>query len=534
LALVGAAVLMLVLTAQTTFYADTWEFLMNRRDPSVETLLQPHNEHLVAAPVLIEELLLRVFGMTSSTPEQVVLLAFVLAIAVLLYVYVKRRVGEWPALFAAVLVLFLGPAWEATLWPFEITFCGPLACGIGMLLALEREDRLGDAAACLLLILGLGFSGLGVPFLAAAAVAILLGPRQTWARRAYVVAVPVLLFAAWYVGWGHEAASNLSLRNVMVSPRYVADAVAVALGSLAGLGIDQQSGAAELIWGRALLVGLLAAVVAWKLRRPGFHRGLWPVAAAATANWALSAFNDGPGRDFTSSRYQLAGAVFLIMILANLFYGARLSRPAILAGAALTLLAVAVNLVTLRDGAKLLEREAVVTRADTAALEIARDRVPPDFQLDPTVAGTGVLVDVFAQPYFEAVDEYGSPAYSPDELARAPAPAGNRADIVLARALGLSTSTTPGAYRGAGGDCVEVSGGAGPPEIRLPGETTRIEVAPGPPASLALRRFASGEYPVQIESPPGDSVIELRIPPDRSARPWYLHVEARQPVRVCG
>lgn len=533
-ALAVAAVLILVLTAKTTFYGDTWNFLMARRDLSVDALLKPHNEHLVVVPVLIEQLLLRVFGMSSSTPEQVVLVAFLLAMAALLYVYVKRRVGEWPALFAAILVLFLGPAWEALLWPFEITFCGPLVCGIGMLLALEREDRLGDAIACLLLTLALGFSGLGVPFLLAAAVAVFLGPRDTWARRAYVFVVPALLFAAWYVGWGHEAVSHTSLRNVLASPRYVADALAVALGALVGLGSNPTGGVAEPVWGRALLVALVVGLVVWKLRRPGFHRGLWPIAAAASASWFLTAFNNSPGRDFTSSRYQLAGAVFLLMILANLFYGVRLGRRGILVGAVLTALAVGPNLVVLYDGAKVLEREAVTTRSDTAAIELARDTVADDFQLDPTVAGTGVLVDVFAGTYLEAVDEYGSPAYTPSELADAPAPAGFRADVVLSRALGLYLSTESGAYRGSGGDCVDVpGGGAGPPEVPLSAETTRIEVAPGPPASFSLRRFAAGEFPVQTEGAPGGSVSELQIPRDRSSRPWYLHVDAAQLVRVC-
>ena len=37
----------------------------------LDTLLQPHNEHLVLIPVLIEQLSLRLFGMTSALPEYV-------------------------------------------------------------------------------------------------------------------------------------------------------------------------------------------------------------------------------------------------------------------------------------------------------------------------------------------------------------------------------------------------------------------------------------------------------------------------------
>ena len=44
--LVSVAVL-LRLTRDLTFLQDTWDFLNNRRDPTVDSLLQPHNEHIV-------------------------------------------------------------------------------------------------------------------------------------------------------------------------------------------------------------------------------------------------------------------------------------------------------------------------------------------------------------------------------------------------------------------------------------------------------------------------------------------------------
>ncbi len=58
----------------------------------------------------------------------------------------RRRVGPWPALFAAVLLLFLGPAWEVLLWPFEIAFAGSVLFGVAMLLALDRGERRGDVS----------------------------------------------------------------------------------------------------------------------------------------------------------------------------------------------------------------------------------------------------------------------------------------------------------------------------------------------------------------------------------------------------
>jgi hypothetical protein len=536
--LLGAALLVgfamtLVLTREMTFFQDTWAFLINRRELTLDTLLTPHNEHIVVIPVLIEQLLLRVFGMSSALPEYILLGLFLAVTALLLYVYLRRRVGGWLALFAALLLLCLGPAWEVLLWPFEITFIGPILFGLAMLLALERGDRRGDVLACLFLVCAIGFSGLGICFIAAAVVAVAQGPRQTWLRRAYVFAIPLGLYALWWLGYGHDAESHLSLHNLLMSPVFVLDSVAVALASMLGLGA-QVGAAPDPSWGRALLVGLaiVLGLRQWRFR-PRLPATLWPVLAAALANWFLTAFNAFPGRDPTSSRYQYAGAVFILLILANLLEGVRPSRNALIAGAVVTACAIGPNLVILKDGRDVLDPQSVLTRADTAALDIARRTVPEGFQLSPEVAGTPSLVNIYAGAYLDAADEFGSPAYTPRELLTAPEEARKQADIVLSQALPLSTVTRLGAYSpGAGAGCVEVAGdGSG--EVRLSPGLNTIELAPGPHADFSLRRFAAGEYPVETEGADGGSVTLLRVPRDASRQPWFLQVDSVQPARVC-
>lgn len=533
-ALAGAVALYLALTWRFTFLQDTWDFLIHRRGFDADSFLKPHNEHIVVIPVAIEQLLIRVFGMTSAKPEFVLLAVALAVTAALLFVYARRRVGPWFALFAALLILFLGPAWELLLWPFEISLLGSVLFGLAMLLALERGDRSGDMLACLFLALSLGFSTLGIPFAVAALVAILQSPRERWRGRAYIFVVPVALFALWYLGWGHEAESHLSLRNVLTSPRFVLEAIAVGTGNLFGLGVNPVNNTIETLWGAILVVGIGALVAARRVRRPGFDPGLWPVAAAALTSWFLTAFNQMPGREPVSSRYQYASCVFIVLLLVNLLAKERFGRRAVVAGAVVTVLALGPNLVALKDGRDVLETQSVLTKADTAAIEIARRTVSPSFQLTPEVAGTTTLVDVSAGPYLEAVDQYGSPAYTPTELEAAPEEGRRAADVVLATALPIAVRTRPGAYRAArrGASCVTVSGGR-PGEVRLPNGRTGVEVAPGGEASLSLRRFAEGEYPVSIASLPGESTTVLRIPRDEATQPWYLHVEAPQQVRVC-
>ncbi|MEX2447409.1 MAG: hypothetical protein WD404_01535 [Solirubrobacterales bacterium] len=536
LAMAFSVALLVYLTREMTFIQDTWEFLMNRRQVTADSLLAPHNEHIVVIPVAIEQLLIRLFGMSDATPEYVLLAVALAATAWLLFLYVRRRLGAWPALFAAVLLLFLGPAWEVLLWPFELSFVGSVLFGLAMLLALDRDDRKGDLAACAFLLLSFGFSSVALPFAAAAAVDVVQKRRGRGLRRAYLVALPVVLYAFWYLGWGSDAETHVSLRNVLASPRFVLESAAIATGSVFGLGTNPFDNSTDPVWGRALLVALVAAFAYRQVRKPGFAVGFWPVAAAAAANWFLTAFNQIPGRDPTSSRYQYMGGVLVLLLLANLLQGVRFGRRALVVGAGVTVVAVSVNLVVLENGRDSLLRQSVLTQSDLAAIEIARGSVDPEFRLSPEVAGTTTLIDVQARKYLTAVDEYGSPAYSPEELGEAPDYGRRQADIVLSQALPLSTSTDRDAYDPGGGseNCVEFAPAAAPArEIRLAPGPTRIEVAPGPQAIFSLRRFATGEYPVPTEGAPGGSVTLLRVPPDRAPQPWRLQVEASQAVRVC-
>jgi hypothetical protein len=533
-ALLASAALLLALEHNLTFFQDTWAFLLRRRAFSADAFLEPHNEHIVVIPVAIEKLLIGVFGMSSAGPEQVAMTLTLLATALLLFVYVRRRIGSWPALFATALLLFLGPAWLVLLWPFEIGFVGSVLFGIATLLALERGDRDGDLAACLFLAISIGFSSLGVAFVAGAAVDVFQRRRSRGLGRAYVAAVPLLLYAVWWLGWGHTAESHLSLTNVLASPPYVLEGFASSLDSLFGVSTITVEGTGEPHWGRPILVALLV-LIGLRLARGGrLSSRLWPVAAAAGAYWVLAAFNYFPGREAHSSRYMYAGAAFILLLAADLLEGVRFGRTALAVGGVVTVTAIASNLVPLREGKRALEGQSVLTRSDLAAIEIARRTVSPKFALTAEIAGTRSLAGIRADEYLPAIDEYGSPAYTPAELIRAPAVGRRQADVVLSRALPVSTTTYTGTDSRAGGRCVAAAGSTGaPPEVRVDPGVTGIEVAPGPPAAFTMRRFATGEYPVVTEGAPGDSTTFLHIPRDSVAQRWYLHVEAAQEVKVC-
>ncbi len=542
-ALLGAAlfvaVVMLVLAQwHITFFQDTFAFLLDRQPWTAHSFFMPHNEHIVVLPVLITKVLLEVFGMTSNVPEQIAMGVTLMAAAVLLFVWIRRRVGPWLALVAAVTILFLGSAWPVILWPFENEFTLPIVFGLAMLLFLDREDSRGDAWACAMLALATISGSLGISFIVAAFVDLVLNRKERGWRRAYVFAVPLLIYLAWYAGYGHEAEHHLTLQNILNSPAYVVEGFASALDSLAGLSTIPVNSPGQNDWGRPLLVGVVALVAFGQWRKPGFSRGFWTVAIAAVSYWLLAALNFVPGREASASRYVYAGAVFVLLMAAELLRGWRFSRKALIIVGVAALLAILPNLAQMKNGSDWEKEQSIYTRSDIAAMEIARDTVAPAFFLGSVeTTGTASLALVEAEKWFEAVDRWGTPAYSVPELERASPIGRHYADLVLSQALPISAESTPGSFDAsstAEEACVTLPGGeSAQKEVKIGPGLTRVEVAPGPPAEIAMRRFATEEFPVPIAGGEGDSTTVVTVPRDRAKTPWYMHVEASQTARVC-
>ena len=521
----ASAALLLALGSKLTFLLDDWEFLLYRPGFTAHSILDPHGEHISIAPVLIYKALLATVGMDSSVPYLAVDVAFVVATAILLFVYLRRRVDPWLALLAAAVLLTLGPAYDDLLWDFQMGFTGSLAFGLGALLMLERGDRRRDALACGLLTVGVTFSSLGLPFIVAAAVDVAL--RGDRLRRLYVVAVPALLYAIWWAGWGHTADTALSLHNVATTPEFVLDAAAGVFASLFGL-VQTSAGvaAATFDWGKPLLLAALA-IGAWRLHRIGrVPPELCVALALAGTFWILAGFNVKPGRGPTESRYLLPGAVFVLMIAGELLRGVRIPR----AGIAITWIAgvavIASNLSVLHDAYLAYRNTSDLIKADLGSLEVARDRIVFPVRLDTDIADTA-YVGVTSSAFLPAADRYGSPADDPTQIAAAPEPARVAADKVLGRALLLGIATAHRPLR----NCRSVPAPGG--ILRVPPSGVGIRTSPRAGAALSLRRFATDTFPVTLAPlGPGRAGI-LRIPADRATQPWELALRSNGPTAVC-
>ncbi len=538
----GAALAVMVIVLilaqwRITFFQDTFAFLLDRQPWTLHSFAFPHNEHIVILPVLVTKVLLAVFGMTSNVPEQIAMGITVLAASVLLFVWLRRRLDPWPATFGATLFLFLGSAWPTILWPFENEFTLPVCFGLAGLLFLDREDAKGDAWACAMFVLGTISGSLGVCFIAAAFVEVVLSHRERGWRRAYVFLVPGLVYLAWYAGWGHEAEHHVTIENILHSPQYVLEGFASALDSLAGLSTIRANVSGNNDWGRPLVVGAIALLAFSQWRRPGFSKTFWVATALAVSYWLLAAFDFVPGREASAARYVYAGALFTLLMIAELLRKWPFSRKALWVAGGVVLLAIGPNLAQMKEGSSWEKEQSVFTRSDLGALEIARDTVAPSFGLVSIEStGTASLSLVEAGKWFEAVDKWGSPADTPAEIEAEGEGGREHADRVLAEALPISASVAPGGLPGArpsGAACVTLPGGeSAAKEVPLKPGATTIEVAAGPAPVIGLRRFAEEVFPVPVPAE-GGATTTLEIPEDRASQLWYVHVEAGQAARVC-
>jgi hypothetical protein len=547
LAMAASGALLLVWQSHLTFLIDDWDLLLSRRGFNAHALFDPHANHLIVGQALVYKAIQATIGMDSIVPYAAAAIVCFLASVLLLFVYLSRRVGDWIALAAVLPILVMGTAYEDLLTPFQLNYFASVALGIGALLAIEGRDRRGDLTACVLLVASLAFAEIALAFAAGVLLAIFIqrGPF----RRCWIIAVPAVLYAIWYVIYEAGESSFFSVHNVAVSPVYVVDGFASSLGSLFGLGTPILfSGDGGLPWGRPLLVAAIVGATFWLLRsRATLRIAVFVPLAVGLVFWLLTAANFQSGRPPAASRYQYVGAVFVLMIAAELAAGWRPGRRAVLVVFAVSIAAAAGNLATLHDGYRSLVSASVTVRGGLGGVEIAADRVSPDFTLTTENSNFNYYTLVRAGPYLSASYKFGSPGYSETELTSAPEPARAAADKVLVAALpvGLRPGGARPAPGGAAprlvgppstrasvhGSCVTVQAVAGSaPILALPPGGATLRAAGASAHPLALRRFAES-FPVSAGTLQGSS--SLVVPTDRSDRPWELQIGGAGPVTAC-
>ncbi len=528
-----SAVTLMYAARSTTFAYDDWNFVLQRQGWGLRTLLTPHNEHLSLVPLLVYKLTFETLGLHHYGSLRAVLVALDLLNGLLLFAYARPRIGAWPAMAITAPLMVMGPAYWDLIWAFQIGFLSALAAGLGALLAMDRRSRRGDVVASALLCVSLASSGIGLPIVAGAAVEVLLRPDRR--RRAWVVGIPIVLYALWYVGYGRDTAK---LSNVPAIPAWIIDAAGPAAGAITGVGSDYG----------ILLAAALAAFAVHALLRPGpldprltgllvMPLVLWATTALARADTDVS-----PGE----TRYLYPGGLLVVLLAVEL------ARGRFVRGRACALLVVAIgagalaNLHTFSGPAASVRSLSTSTKGVLSAIEVAGSSANPD--LAPASGQPQITVG----PYLAAVRHYGSsPAYSPAQIAQAPRDVRAIADAVLLQLRGAvltpvgatlpqtahsapTASVTAGVLSQARG-CLRFTPQQPDAQVvaRVPTSGLLIRASRQTGIEVRFRRFADTlGRPLQIGVQPG-AADTVRLPVDRSPRPWRIGLRGSAPFTVC-
>ncbi len=494
-------------------------------------VLAPFHSHLQAAGRLAYEGMFATAG-ANYFLFRVLGTALLLVCVGLFFELARRRVGAALALAPCVVLLFFGFAREVLLWPFDLHTLLALAAGLGALLCLERDDRAGDVAACALVTLSIAAIEVGLAFLAGIAVSVLM--RSDRARRAWIFAIPLALYAAWWIWARRFGQPEPVSADVGSVAKTIFDSLAVVLGTLTGTNpLPPGSGfVTETTWfGRALAVlALIGAAVS--IRRSGMTRSLWIFLAVLAAFWLLLGLAARPPG---GSRYLFAGAILVLLAGAELLRNAR-SAVVVLAAFALAALALPRNIEALVQGSDEdpLHKDAGSIRTESAMLELARDRVDPAYTpaADPRVvaAGGGLFTALPAGVYLASAERNGSLAASLDEVRDSDEHLREIADATLVDALGvgLRPAAAPASARGC--EAIGVTQPAAGSAFRLPPGGALLRPAGDRPVDVGLRRFSSGAG-VALGKLPAGRWTAVRIPRDAAPERWFALTDG--PVRAC-
>jgi hypothetical protein len=535
-AMVVAAGFSLWLGRDTSFSGDELNWIIDTPGLDVDGAVQPHGGgHLILVSRLLYDAIVHVSGV-DYLPFRLLTVGTVVLTAGLFFVFASRRIGALAALAPTLVLLVYGPDSTHALQGSGFTVIFPLATGIGALLALEREDRAGDVIACSLLVLGLATYSTGIPFVAGAAVLIMIGSDR-W-RRAWVFLVPSVLYGAWLLWSNLETAggagSQATLSNILLFPSWAWDSLATAGAALVGLGYEFSGRTAspdrlEAGWG-AVVAAIALGGLAWRLWRGPIQKWLWAMMAIPATLWLIGAVGAlGTPLDVPdSTRYLFPGGIAVLLVAVEATRGVRLGPTALVAIYGVAAIALATNIRLLGEGAAGLRDGLALQRAGLTSVELAGGRIGAEFggeQVGRVLRSTGE--GGVASGYLAAVREFGSPAFSLSELKAQPEPVRQEADRLLADNLGVRLEQAPGAPTG----CREVRGepGAGT-SVALPrgGAVLRSPSA----SEVRLRRFGAAFPAEPVGRLAADVSTSLVVPGDLVPDPWYVGVSGAE-LEIC-
>lgn len=536
------------LTSYKNFFYDEWDFINAYRPGQTSTsILFPHGEHWSTIPILIWKALFVLFGIRTHLPYQAIVTAAHVACVLIIFALIRRRSGDLPAFAAALVLLVLGTGSKEIVLAFQGNQTLSLALGLLALLMVEAAPKIGlrlrVVVVSLLLLGSLMSSGLGLGFVVAIALQVLL--ERTRRPLLLAVAAPAVIYLVWFVTNGSIGSPCQGCPSAMgdirsIGPaflvdvaRFIAVGLAASVTGLIGIVEDQL----PLVVIQAAVV-IFAGVLAWHWYAQG-NAEPWEIGLVAglVAQFGLIALARAhfSVQGAADSRYVYVGVIYLLPLIANALKHAPWNfalRP-IWAGA--------VTLVVLSNGSILAEQalsQQPLMQTENAELRVIElFRGAPDMAVDRPL-DQEIMPQLTAAQYYAAIDELGSPVPSstPKVLEKLSARA---VDQQMVAVFGQALAVAPDTQRSALSPChtVNSAGGLTLDTQVSEGEAVMLVAGQSGDASLSLGMFDPPGSQAVIKTHLSQEVPE-RLSMPRTGKPviWRLRVITTPSggLQICG
>jgi hypothetical protein len=552
LGLCGLTILVvLYLTSYINFFSEEWDLISRFRPSQATSVFEPHDGQWSTIPILIWKGLFTLVGIRSHTPFEIVLLGFHVASVLLLFELIRRRSGDLPAFFAALVLLVLGSGGTNIVWAFQIGFVAAVMFGLLALLILDSPvaNTWRGLVASAALLASVMCGGVGLAFLAAAGVGLSVDPRRR--RLLWSLALPALSFTLWFFAYDTDSIPGASTVGASLHRGPVGIAYLQSVIDFVTSGLQASVGGVLGIpgVGIALLPVVTAAVAIHWYRRGRVESWQVGLVVGVVSYFTLTSLGLAQNGSAAAgeSRYVYVGVVFLLPLMADaartLFEKPRW-RPT---GLALLFIGLFVNALQLADRALVDPIPSValggahtdIIRTENVELQTAEVfRGAPDMSLNRALDGK-IMPQLIAADYYAAIDELGSPVSraSLEGLKQMP---GDAVDRVMLSLFGPAMTVTPARNLSPGAlPCRYIDSSKDPTmDLEVPaGESFMLQTSVGGNGSAYLSFLGprSGDPIRKLQFEAGLPEL-IRVPDTGRSMFWQLRI-ALAPmgvVRVCG
>ena len=201
-------VLSLWINRNTWFLGDDFAILTDRYFASLDgnwsqALLLPHNDHLIALPVLVFIALGHLVGLNNHLvymlPAIFMHIAILLAIAIILK---KRCTSTLTALSAVCCIAFLSAGYEVLMMATNMAHVAPIFLGLYQLILVDHDGDISkrDIVATMLGVIAVLCAGTSIPLIIMIALFLVL--QRQYKRASLIALPPASLWLIWFFKYG--------------------------------------------------------------------------------------------------------------------------------------------------------------------------------------------------------------------------------------------------------------------------------------------------------------------------------------------